>query len=412
MRWMVWMLVAFAAAVGLALLMRFNHGNVAILWPPYRIEVSVNLALVLLAAAFVALHLALVGMARALRLPQRVRDYRARRQQDLAVGALRDSVLAFFEGRLARVERFAQAAQGNAITAAPAALIAARSAQRLHEFERRDRWLSDVQADPGAGNALLMTQAELAVEDRRTQEALDIVERLNTKGARHIVSLRTALRAYEQAERWDDVLRTLRRVENRDSLHPAALRRLRDRAYGALVEHKSGDAAALRELWRSLRADERALPQLAALTGVALAEAGAPDDGRRIVEQALDAGFDEALAAAYARIGGSALRDRLERLEGWRERYGDEPALLLALGRVCSSDKLWGKAEDYLTLALSARASVEVHEALGELYDGLGRAHEAAQQFRAAARLAVGKETPEASARGISRAGSRPSSAS
>ena len=210
MRWMVWLLVAFAAAVGLALLMRFNHGNVAVLWPPYRIEISVNLALALLLAAFGALHLLLVGTARALRLPQRVREYRARRQQDTAVAALRDSVLAFFEGRHARVERHALLAQASVATAAPAALLAARSAQRMQEQSRRDRWLQEAQGDTGAGNALLMTQAELAVEDRRSQEAIEIVERMHARGARHIVSLRTALRAYEQAERWDDVLRTLR----------------------------------------------------------------------------------------------------------------------------------------------------------------------------------------------------------
>jgi HemY protein len=389
-RWMVWLLVAFAAAVGLALLMRFNHGNVAILWPPYRVEVSVNLALVLLAAGFVALHLVLVGTARALRLPRRVREYRARRQQDQAVGALRDSVLAFFEGRLARVERFAQVAQANPSTAGPAALIAARSAQRMQETARRDRWLADAQADPGTANALLMTQAELAVEDRRTQEALEIVERLHAKGARHIVSLRTALRAYEQAERWDEVLRTLRLVEKRDALHPAAVRRLRDRAYGELVVRKAGDAAGLRELWRSLRTDERALPELAAQTALALAEAGAVDDGRKIVEQALDAGWDDAPADAYARIAGLPLRDRLERLEGWRRRYGDEPGLLLALGRVCASERLWGKAEEYLRLAVKGRPTVATHAALGELYEGLGRKEEAGEQFRAAARRAVG----------------------
>jgi HemY protein len=387
---MVWLLVAFAAAVGVALLMRFNHGNVAILWPPYRIELSVNLALVLLAAAFGALHLLLVGTARALRLPRRVRDYRARRQHDLAVGALRDSVLAFFEGRLARVERFAQLAQADPATAGPAALIAARSAQRMQETERRDRWLTDAQADPGTANAVLMTQAELAVEDHRTREALEIVERLHEKGARHIVSLRTALRAYEQAERWDDVLRTLRLVEKRDALHPAAVARLRDRAYGELVAGKAGDVAALRELWKSLRADERALPGLAAQSALALAAAGSTDEGRKIVEQALDAGYDDATVSAYAAIGGLPLRDRLERLEGWRGRYGDEPGLLLALGRVCASEKLWGKAEEYLRLAVKGRPTVAAHAALGELFEELGRKDEAGWQFREAARLAVG----------------------
>ena len=50
MRWLVWLLLAFAVAVGLSLLLRFNQGNVAIMWPPYRIDISVNLALALLAS--------------------------------------------------------------------------------------------------------------------------------------------------------------------------------------------------------------------------------------------------------------------------------------------------------------------------------------------------------------------------
>ena len=159
MRWMVWVLVAFATAVGLALLMRFNHGNVAILWPPYRVEISVNLALALLLALFGALHLLLVGTARALRLPQRVRDYRQRRQQDIAVGALRDSVLAFFEGRHGRVERHALLARTSPVTAAPAALLAARSAQRMQEQSRRDRWLQEAQGDAGAGHGVMQAQS-------------------------------------------------------------------------------------------------------------------------------------------------------------------------------------------------------------------------------------------------------------
>jgi HemY protein len=390
MRWIVWLLLAFAAAVGLSLLTRFNYGNVAILWPPYRIEISANLALALLAAGFLALHVLLVATSRALRLPQRVRDYRVRRQREQATAALRDSVLAFFEGRLGRVDKFAQAAQSHPSTAGAAALIAARSAQRMQETARRDRWMEEAGSDPAASGALQMTQAEFAVDDRRNDDAIEIVERLHEGGARHVVSLRTALRAYEQAERWDDVLRTLRLVEKRDALHPAAVRRLRVKALGEIATARAGDAAALRETWRSLRADERAVPEVAARFAGALAEAGADDDARRIVEQALDAAFSEPLPAIYGRVGGVALRDRLERLEGWRKRYGDEPPLLLTLGRVCAAEKLWGKAEDYLKIALHRQPSVAAHAALGELYESLERTDDAAVQFREAARLAAG----------------------
>jgi HemY protein len=389
MRWVVWMLLAFAVAVGLSLLMRFNYGNVAILWPPYRVEVSANLAMALLILAFLVLHLLLIATSRALALPQRVRDYRARRQSEHATAALRNSVLAFFEGRLSRVEKFAKAAQASPSTAAAAALVAARSAQRMQELTRRDSWLKGAGGDPQAASALLMTQAEIAVEEQRPLEAIDLIERLHGNGARHIASLRTVLRAYEQAERWDDVLHTLRLLEKRDALHAAAIARLRVRAFGELLMRKSGEAAAIRELWRSLRADERKLPELAAPTVRALAEADALDDARKIAEQVLDAGYSDSVVVAYGALAGLPLRQRLERIEGWRNRYGDEPQLLLTLGRICVAEKLWGKAEDYLRRVARAQPSVAAHASLAELYESTGRADEAAVEFREAARLAA-----------------------
>ena len=389
MRWVVWLLFAFAVAVGLSLLMRFNYGNVAILWPPYRIEVSANLAIAAILLAFLLLHLLLVGTAKALALPQRVRDFRARRQQELATAALGQGVLAFFEGRLSRVEKHARTARAVPSIAAAAALVAARSAQRMQEPERRDTWLADASADSAAAQAVAMTRAEIAVDEQRPLDAIQIIERMQANGARHLSAMRTLLRAYEQAERWDDVLRTLRLLEKRDALHPAAAARLRSRAFGALLAIRTDDAAAIRELWRSLRADERKLPELAAPVALALARAGATDEARRIVEQAMDVGYSDPLMQAYASMEAIAGRDRLERIEGWRDRYGDEPQLLLALGRTCAAEKLWGKAEEYLKRLVRTEPSPAAHAALADLYESTGRSEEAAAAYRIAARLAT-----------------------
>ena len=388
MRWVVWLLVAFAAAVGLALLMRFNQGNIAVLWPPYRIDISVNLALAGLAIAFALMHLVLVGASRALGLPQRVREYRVRRQQEQAVDALRDTVLSFFEGRLGRAERFARIAQTNPSTSSAAALIAARAAHRMQERDRRDQWLKEASADPRGAQALLMSQAELAVEDRRTSEAIDLVEQIRGRGARHVVSLRTALRAYEQAGRWDEVLNVLRLVEKRDALHPAATLQLRVKAVEALLADKAGDSAAIRSIWKGLKTEERAVPGVASRVATAFSTAGSDEEARAILEAALDVGFDDSMVQTYGALHGVSSRDRLDRLEGWRQRYGDPPRLLLTLGRVCAAEKLWGKAEEYLVLATRREPTVDSHVALAELLEALGRTQEAAQQYRAAAHLA------------------------
>ena len=51
MRAVLWFLGLFAAAVALALLMGGNRGVVTLLWAPWRVDVSLNLALLVLLAA-------------------------------------------------------------------------------------------------------------------------------------------------------------------------------------------------------------------------------------------------------------------------------------------------------------------------------------------------------------------------
>jgi HemY protein len=390
MRWIVWILLLASAAVGLALLMRVNHGNVAVLWPPYRVDVSVNLALVVLGAGFVALHLFLVAIGKALDLPGRVREYRERRIRDAAVVALRDSVLALFEGRFGRAERLAQQAREDSRLAGPAALIAARAAHRMREFERRDRWLAQAEEDRASAPAELMTTAELALEEQDAARAIASIERLHSRGMRHIHALRVALRAYEQAEDWQRVLQVLRQLEKRDVLHPAAIRGLRVRASRALIARRAGDAPGLRSQWNDLRDGERDLPEVLEAAALAFAKAGDIGFGRRLLESALTRDFAPRLLHAYAALPDVPARERLQQVERWRDTHGDDPDITLVLGRLCITESLWGKAADYLGRSLAARESVAVHLALADLAEQVEQPQEAARHYRAAARLRVG----------------------
>ncbi len=389
MRWLVWALVVFASAVALALLLRFNDGNVAVLWPPYRIDISVNLAIALTALAFVALHLSINGLTRALQLPQKVREYRQRRQEQAAGLALRDAVLAFFEGRLARAERFARLAESSERARAAAALVAARAAHRMQERDRRDAWLRSAAQDPEASGAVLMLQAEMAVEDRRTAEAIELLDAIKARGGRHIVALRADLRAREQAEQWEEMLRVLRLIEHRDALHPSAVRKLRQTAVSGLITGCGGELSAVRGVLRQLKPDERQDPGVATVLAQALIDAGAPEEARRLLEPFIDQDPLASCVAVWTRSCAGRERESIERLQAWRQRHGDVPELSLALGRVCVMARLWGKAEEALRDAERKQPDPQVQLALAELYESLERPEEAQRYYRLAARSAV-----------------------
>ncbi|RPH61778.1 MAG: heme biosynthesis protein HemY [Burkholderiales bacterium] len=367
------------------MLMRFNHGNIAVLWPPYRVDVSVNLAVLVIVIAFVVLHLLLVTLSNALNLPARVREYRERRRRETALAGLRDSLLALFEGRFGRAERLAQSALGDRSLAGVASLVAARAAHRMRETERRDRWLDAAREESGAANAQLMTAAELAVEDHRSADAIAAIETMQAGGPRHIHALRIALRAYEQSGNWPTLLQALRQVEKRDALHPAAIRGLKIRAWRALFESRRDDPGAVQELYASLAAADREIDEIAESAAQAFAATGQVAQAARIVEQALEARMVVPLVSLYGLLDAVPARDRLRRAEGWRARYGDEPSLLVTLGRLCAAEQLWGKAEEFLVLAERVAPGREVHLLLAQLYEQLGRTDEANDRYRMAA---------------------------
>jgi HemY protein len=384
-----------SAAVALALLMRFSDGNLALLWPPYRVDISISLVLIVLLATFVLGHVLLLALSNALGLPARVRDYRARRKREAAFNGLRDGLLAFFEGRFGRAERLSQVALSDPSLAGPAALVAARAAHRMREPERTERWLSLADQDRVSAAAAAMSRAEIAVEDRRSADALEAVSRLHARGARHLHSLRIALRAHEQAGDWQAVLQLVRQLEKREALHPTAARGLKIRAFRSLFTARVDDAHALSQLVASLTAAERDIDEIVEAAALALSNAGSQVQAAALVVSLLERRLSEPLVSLYAGLNQIGLRERLRQVEAWRARHGEQACLLMAAGRLCAAEGLWGKAESLLSAAESAAPSRATRAALAELFEHMGRHAEALRYWRLAAseRLAQGGDT-------------------
>ena len=181
MRSLFWLLVVFAAAVALVIVGRIESGYVLLIYPPYRVEVSMLFFAIALMAGFGLLYALIRLLGHTLSLPAYVRSYRARRRRERAHAALSSALQAYYEGRYSRAEKEAAVAFEGGSAPALAALLAARSAHQLRDFQRRDRWLdrADAQGER-MHSASLATRAELALEDRDFATARDALCRLRS----------------------------------------------------------------------------------------------------------------------------------------------------------------------------------------------------------------------------------------
>ncbi len=124
----MWVLAVFALAVGLSLAAHLNDGYAILVFPPYRAELSLNLAILLGLAGFTLGYLLLRLVAHTLRLPMYVRAFRVRRRGEKGQAAMLAALQALFEGRYARAEKSAGKAHKLGHAQALTALIAARAA--------------------------------------------------------------------------------------------------------------------------------------------------------------------------------------------------------------------------------------------------------------------------------------------
>ena len=385
MKGLLWVLALFALAVGISLAAHFNEGYVLLVYPPYRAEISLNLTILLILGSFVSLYALLRGVALTVSLPRRVREFRQRRQREKTIGELFDVVRLLFEGRYAQAMKKAADAHAAGQSPALAALLAARSAQRLHEHHKQQGWLERAaQADAKMQPACLMLEAEMHIEMQRFDEAVNTLKRLQETSGRHIAAHRLELRAQQGCGNSDEVLRIARLLEKRNALMPELAREIKLKAHQDNVRQRRSDLAQLQAYLKKLPAREQS-PRLARVFAEALIELDAHDEAQNFIEAQLDAEWDSRLVGLYGLTRGGDLTARLARADQWLLQHHDDSQLLLALGRMCLEQRLWGKAQSYLEAALSLEDSREVRLELARLFEQTERADEAMQQYRAAA---------------------------
>jgi HemY protein len=380
----MWVLAVFSLAVGLSLAAHLNDGYAILVFPPYRVELSLNFAILLGIAGFALGYMLLRLVGHTLRLPLHVRAFRARRRSEKGQAAMLAALQALFEGRYARAEKSAGEAYELGQAPALSALIAARAAGELRELERRDQWLARAEShDPDTRQARLAVQASLLLDDRRYDDALDVLRELSRSGPKRIATQRMLMKAHQRLGHWDEVRRLAAVMGKRGVLAEVAATQLRITAQIEAMRQQARDASGLAACWQ--RTEDKLDARVARTAAQLFIALGDCRRAHEIIEAALEAEWSEQLILLYGECLGADVLAQIERAEQWLKSRPRERALLLTLGRLCLAQELWGKAQSYLEASLSEEPSRGAHIALAQLFDRIGKPEDANRHYRASA---------------------------
>src|ERR1700693_2815827 len=141
MRALLWIVGLFALAVALTVAARYSPGYVLLVLPSHRVEVSLNLAVVLLLLGFVVAYVVVRALTLTLTMPARAAGFRREQHRGRARRAFQEALRAYFEGRFGRAERAAKQALQQNEAVGLSLVLAARSAPELRYFQARDEYL-------------------------------------------------------------------------------------------------------------------------------------------------------------------------------------------------------------------------------------------------------------------------------
>lgn len=387
MRWLIWILVVAGLATGLTLLAQMNTGYVLVSLPGHRIELSLNFALVLLALGFVLVYMLVRLLAVTIELPRRVARFRAARRREKAHGTLVEALREYFAGRYARAEKTVNKAVALGGPGDLGAIIAAHAAHELRASDRRDGYLAKLPRDPAKSDAAaVISAAQMQLDERLPEDALATLAVLPKK---HTAALRLELRARQRIGQWDLVPALIDQLAKRDVFSTEQADVERRHAWRQLLLHKSGDADVLAETWKRVPDRYRRDSVVAGAAAKAFLAAGRTGEAAAIIERSLDQEWDGGLANLYGGCGDADTLQRIERAERWLKDHRTDSVLLLALGRLCAHQQLWGKAQSYLEASVALEPTYAAHLELAQLHEHLEHDDAARAHHRASLDLAV-----------------------
>jgi len=415
MRAVLWLLALFGIAAAIALFAGNNHGTVTLFWPPYRIDLSLNLVLLVAVAVFVFLHAALGALGALFDLPRQAQRWRNQQKERAMHASLLDAISHQLAGRYIRARKSANAAlaQEHALSLAGqslpnagqlrtlAHLLAAESAQALQDKPSREEHLK-LALEGAAGRdaqetheGALMRAARWSLEDRDPQAALAWLKGMPQGAARRTLALRTRLKASRLAGQSEEALDTARLLAKHHAFSPQAAQSI---VRGLAVDLLNGayDVQQLLRAWQLLETAERLMPEVAIHAAQRLSALGGDahlgrdwllpvweryatlgDSLKTRLVQALEEGLDSLDGAWLARI------------EAAQRANPRDGTLQYLAGMACMKRQLWGKAQQLLTHAALGLQDVRLHRkawrALAELAEQRGDEGTAGQAWKRAA---------------------------
>lgn len=371
MRLVLWVLFLLGAGSAMGYLMRTDSGYLLLAWDRFALETSLWVGVIaLLSLVFVLLLLRILW-----RGILNLRPNWKRR----GVRQLEQGILAFLELRLGRAKKLLRRGEAHSPLPWVNQLLLARIAQAEDDHPTVATWLEKTtrqhpHLELASGLLLVLS----AYESHHLDLALAHCKRLEKHHPDNPFVIRLLRDIYVQLDDWPALLALQPRLIKAGRRNPEAwqIKMLQ----GLITSPSAGLAEAIKLWWQQLAPAQQSDPELRYQYCWALSQIDLPETAEKVITKTLKQHYDSRLLVLFSALQTPA-RQRLQFAEKLAQQNPLDAQMLLALGRLCLQESLWGKAYDYFATGVEMSTMPELTLELARLERAMGQQNSSEQRL-------------------------------
>ena len=390
MKFGIIVIVALILSALAASLLLQDPGYVVISFRGYLVEMSVPIML----AAFVLLLIAIWFIVKLFHAPRKLGEAASRYRSGRAGQRLTRGIIEVAEGNFSKGERLLT--RSASVSNAPLLnyLQAARAAHLLGQDDRRDDWLRlAYEQSPEAANAVLLTQAELQLDQEQYEPALATLRKIEQNTPNHSHAMVLLGRLYYRLNDWQHLADLLPKLTKHGRIDAVTLHQWSLRVYQEQLE-AAAEGAAVQGVWKNLSKKQKKDVELLETYFCSLLRTGMQAQAEKELAAELKREWRAPLVRLYGLVEADDPARQLKKAEGWLRDHGEDVDLLLTAARLCLRNELWGKARSYLETVIAIRPTPEAYQEFGRLLNQLGEGDAAADAYRSGLGLVTDSPIP------------------
>lgn len=387
-------IIALALIVGAGMIWAagFEPGFVLLKYGNWSLETSLIVFIVAFLLLLVVGYLLLRALVYAKRTPQKLANWQNSRRHKRAGQALTRGLITLEEGKWAEAERLLVRHAGNSETPLLHYLAAARAAQKQNASERRDDYLRLAhETTAGADVAVGVVQAELQLAADQKEQALATLQHLREVAPKHPYVLQLLQKLYADMNQWQSVQDVLPDLRKRHVLPATEVTSLSvDAAAGQMqLAFEQKDWEVMQSLWQQSATKIRYSAAMLSVYVLGLEQQHEAKQAQTLIEDFLAKNWSDQLVYYFGKMVQGDSLPQLAKAEKWLKNRPDNPWLLLTLGRLAATNKLWAKAEQYLLTSIQYGERAETYQVLAKVLAENGKQHQVVAAYQKGLDLAL-----------------------